>query len=340
VSKDKLTTPAMSRSSPQPRPLRLVTYNAALLPGMPWGLGWASKITPLVMDEAVGRRRMRAMLETMFVDDGDAPADVVCLQEIWDTVLFSWSRVLREEIERMHLDLKVYADPIPWTAPINSGLAIVTRFVVADRDHQAFVASSGLQWFVPKGFQYMSILSPSMEVFHVINTHVHASAMDTAICNNANKCVRIQQQQIMQISDFLRTNIQSRHRIFNTAEYTPLIVIAGDFNVDARNAGPDIATDSTVPFLWLESHFRLRFGLRHMGHHADTRDFPVTYPYFSIPVSMIIDPEIYNHHCCLDHVFSNYPYTTRPKTMRIYDDQSKSHASDHSPVVCAISWQA
>ena len=291
---------------------------------MPWGLGWANKVTSLVLDKETGRKRVREMLE-LFED-----ADVICLQEVWDTVLHRWSDVVREEAEAF--GFQVSAAPIPCGYPVNSGLAILSKYAVSDASSHVFGASSGLQWFVPKGFQHVMLLTEAYEVFHVLNTHIHATAVDTALCNSPHKSIRIQQRQIMQISKYMRENILPPHLTPSPVkgsidDHVPLVILSGDFNVDAINAVPDT---STVTFAWLESHFRLRFKMRHMSEEAE--EHLVTYPFFSLPVSQLVDRSVYEKQFALDHIFSTYPFHDTPTTLRLYDTTADCNFSDHAAV--------
>jgi endonuclease/exonuclease/phosphatase family metal-dependent hydrolase len=274
----------------------------------------------------------------------DQSAHLVCLQEIWDTVLFRWSDVLREEAARY--GFTVHSDPIPCGGYVtNSGLAILSKLPLLDASNQAFTGSTGLQWFVPKGFQHMTFASHAAAI-HVVNTHIHASAIDTALCNSPHKSIRIQQRQIMQISEHIRTHIVPAAQPQSAAaEHIPCLILAGDFNVDARAAGPDLVTQSTVPFAWLASHLRLRFRIHHMGFDEAGRNgggvpyavpYAVTYPFRSLPVSTLVDPDMYNYQCSLDHIFSTRPFVHQPRVLRCYDDQDQCHVSDHSPVLCSI----
>lgn len=320
----------MQEASSRKSTLRIATYNAALLPAPTLGLGKLCTFLnwPIFMDQETGTRRIQIMLATL----AESGAEVVCLQEIWDTVAFRWSDVLRQEAARY--GYTVHPDPIPCGYATNSGLAVLSKLRFLEADSHIFAASSGLQWFIPKGFQHITLLDAERHAVHVINTHIHASAIDTAICNSPHKSIRIQQRQIMQISEHIR-----KYLISNTPKegsaYIPCLIMAGDFNVDARKAGPGLGMDSTVPFAWLASHMTLRFALHHM-HTQSKDDFVVTYPYRSIPVSAIVDQEVYNYQSCLDHIFASRHFVDTPKLLHCYDIHAQCHVSDHCPVITTI----
>lgn len=321
--------------------ISVATYNAALLPGTPTGLGWVSRCFSFVLDAGLGRKRIRAMLKAMAAEG----VQVVCLQEVWDTIFFRWSRVLEEEAES--LGYYVVAAPIPFGSFINSGLAILTKFLIADTSSHTFAASAGIQWLAPKGFQHVALLDgsslagyPCYETFHVINTHIHASSVDTALCNSPAKSIRTQHQQIMQISDHVRRNILGTTAA-DQREFTPLVILAGDFNVDGGRANRDggsgtSETDKdldagTLPFSWLESHFRLRLGMHHPLR------FPTSYPFRSHPVSNLVDQRVYSRKSSLDHIFSTRPFGQQPpRTMTLYDSEMRCYDSDHAPVLVLI----
>lgn len=310
--------------------IHVATYNAALLPGTPTGLGWVSRCFSFAINAELGRKRIRAMLTAMAAEG----VQVVCLQEVWDTIFFSWSKVLTEEAES--LGYYVEAAPIPFGSLINSGLAVLTKLLIADASTHTFSASTGIQRLAPKGFQHVSLLDgpPRYETIHIINTHIHASAVDTALCNSPAKSIRIQHQQIMQVSDHIRKHILGTTESPHQREYTPLVILAGDFNVDAIARSEDEHRDinaGTLPFSWLESHFRLRFGMRH------PLQFPISYPFRSHPVSNLVDPKVYAHKSSLDHIFSTRPFQQPPRTMRLYDMDMHCHDSDHAPVLIRIS---
>ncbi|MBP2474306.1 sphingomyelin phosphodiesterase [Crossiella equi] len=100
--------------------------------------------------------------------------------------------------------------------PEDGGVAVLSRWPIAERVQHVYKAKCGTDAFSAKGFAYARVSSPAGPV-HVLGTHLQA---DDGGCGTNAPAVRA--QQLAELAAFLRA------RAFPAAEP---VVIAGDMNV-------------------------------------------------------------------------------------------------------------
>jgi len=274
------------------------------------------------------RRRFAEMRVVAFLRDGFGGhwPDVLFLQEVWDTPLRKWSRVLELGLAAKGYKVIVKDSRTFWQ-PTNSGLMIASRFPVAldifgapKITSQKFTHSAGFQKVVPRGILCLTVLHPHIGPLALVNTHIHATTEDSRWCNSASTSRRTQERQILQVLKFVAD-----------LPGTPAVVVAGDFNVDR------LSSSSSCSFSF--DRLNCMLGTPPVNLYTSRAATTHTYPHPKNGNSPLVDPTFRNRECYLDHIFANFG---NMDTQEVWIPRAHHHSSppvwisDHAAVLADI----
>jgi endonuclease/exonuclease/phosphatase family metal-dependent hydrolase len=198
--------------------LSFLSYNLYCLPGV------ASAFSPSSCP--LSTERSEAFLEQV------PSYDVLALQEVWDPRYKSIERYAR--LNNLHVVGS--SAPSTWNylslRIFGGGLMIMSKYPIVDTQEIKFDKGSHSDKFVTKGVLYAKIKVDSSYV-HVFNTHLQASyGHEFNFAPNTYASTR--KKQLKKMAEFIQ-------RVTSKDHYP--ILLAGDFNVNARSA-PNDGSDS------------------------------------------------------------------------------------------------
>jgi hypothetical protein len=255
--------------------------------------------------------------------EGDAghevPAwpDVLLLQEVWDTPLFSRSAWLGGALRTLGYRCIASSRAGPCWAPLNGGLLVASRAPFAAPPAElVFRATAGAQSLCPKGALLVRLASPPC---FVCTTHFHAGDEELPCFRGRGRTARIQSSQAEELRAFLREH----GALPGGPGYLGLpLVLAGDFNSDAAGEL------SGLPFR------ALCRALAPAAHLRPPPATPHTYPHpTSCPSPLVFAPHR-GTRAHLDHFFL---LGCAPLGLRVLAPRRGAlWLSDHAPVLAAV----
>jgi len=198
--------------------LSILSYNLFCLPGV------ASAFSPSSCP--LSTERSTAFLKHI------PSYDVIALQEVWDPRYKSLEKYAR--LNNMH----VVGSSAPSTMNYLSlrifggGLMIMSKYPIVDTQEIKFEKGSHSDKFVTKGVLYAKVKIDSSYV-HIFNTHLQAS-YGHEFDFGPNHYANTRKKQLKKMAEFVQR--------VTSKDHFP-ILLAGDFNVNARIA-PDDGADS------------------------------------------------------------------------------------------------
>ena len=165
-----------------------------------------------------------ARLDELIIKMKEENFDIICLQELFSTASNRLSKLLKEfsDFEHVHLSRNTWK-----LKPIDSGLVIMSRFPIVERDSFIFSQGSNIDGYTTKGV--LSVLldiskkdSQEKKYLLVFNTHTQANydLKDESYW-------KIQQSQVSEMAIFIHRKMKQFSGVS--------ALVCGDFNIDARN---------------------------------------------------------------------------------------------------------
>lgn len=263
--------------------ITVASFNLALLSPMPF------------RDEAA---RLRAFVELGFGGMGEsaaaaaaavsaaagaphtppaAPAwpDVLLLQEVWDTPLFSRSAWLGEALRALGYRWLASSRAGPRWAPLSGGLMVASRVpFAAPPSELVFRATAGAQSLCPKGALLVRLASAPP--CFVCTTHFHAGDEELPFFRGRERTTRVQCGQAEELRAFLVAHGALPARPAATAAPPPLI-LAGDFNSDSTAELSGMPFGALCGILAPAAHARPPPGSAHTYPHPTTHASPLVH---------------------------------------------------------------
>lgn len=250
----------------------------------------------------------RLQLAAEFCDDRNA--DVVVLQEVWDS---AWSS---KNVRNAFTAFAAFAhvshfSPLRWHFT-NTGTMVLSKYPIIEHHQVIFRATAGFQSLVSNGAHHAKLVVPDVGELHIIVTHIHAGPNDSAWRNNATVCRQVQMSQLCELKEFIHQVVPSNGRC----------VLVGDFNSDA--IGQASSSRDLLPFSEVVAMF---------GESAlQSIDFPSTYP-FPTSGGKLVNAKFAGESTCVDHIFT--PLDVR--SVAVHEPrQENTWFSDHAIVEVEI----
>ncbi|KAL0476713.1 hypothetical protein AKO1_006160 [Acrasis kona] len=206
----------------------------------------------------------------LFMENETHKFDVLCLQELFSMGGHNRKYELIEGSKKHGL---LYSTSLngSWLSlkPIDSGLLILTKYPILDKDAIVFQEGADIDGWSTKG-AISALVSVPTEDEHdeikmlIVNTHTQAE-----YSTEDPKYYDIQRKQIEEVRQF----IIKKHKQFPKAP----IILCGDFNINARTSALSTGEDSTEAYKTLVSRLNFEEGeewkdliYEKMGHHPVT----------------------------------------------------------------------
>jgi endonuclease/exonuclease/phosphatase family metal-dependent hydrolase len=159
----------------------------------------------------------------VFVEDFLQLFDIVCLQEVFGTFNYRKDRILKEAEKKGFFHYGASNPDMFKGHLIDSGLVILSKFEIVDKDEFTFTVGKGVDGLCSKGVLYAKIKLPNNSV-HVFTTHLQAS-YHTEDLKKFMEYRDVRKIQLIELKKFVDKKVSGCEEP---------VFIAGDFNVDGR----------------------------------------------------------------------------------------------------------
>ncbi|KAL4486458.1 hypothetical protein ABPG72_018412 [Tetrahymena utriculariae] len=194
----------------QIRSVRILTYNIFLRP-------------PPIKNNKDDYKNERTKLFLNAISD----FDIVCLQELFGFLNQRKHKIIFNAMKQGYFYHATSPSPSFFSSYlVDGGLVTISRFPIIEKSYRPFkygVLSDNLS---QKGVLYTKIQANDSFI-HLFNTHLQASYVGAE--NNVKATVITRVDQLILIKDFIKEQVK-KHR----QKETDIIMICGDFNVNAR----------------------------------------------------------------------------------------------------------
>lgn len=220
-------------------PIRVLTYNIFMRP---------------VIGDKTDLKNERAAL----IKDAILHYDIVLFQELFP----EYNNRRKELIEHAHNCHFKYVSvpPAPgWRSKmqgslISSGLLTLSKFPVVITEFIEYKAKAGVDGLATKGVLYSKIKFPNHHHAHVFNTHTQATYNVDYHPSNVSdhKQFMARLRQIQEYRDAVDLCLNNHSRLFKDgpSEFKDIVILAGDFNVNAN--GKPLPKDKFEDLPWVK----------------------------------------------------------------------------------------
>ena len=159
----------------------------------------------------------------LLIEDYLNSFDIICLQEVFEPLSSRKEKIIREA-GRMGFFVATTSKPsITRGHLIDSGLVILSRYEILEKDEVIYTQGKGVDRLCSKGSLYIKI-KPFNTHLHIFTTHLQAEYF-TEDFKTFIQYREVKKSQLIEFKNFVNNKTQlSNDPIF----------IAGDFNVDGR----------------------------------------------------------------------------------------------------------
>lgn len=229
------------------KPVKLLTYNIFM--------------RPIVGDSTDLKNQRIPYIKGAIID-----FDIVCFQELFSNFnnrrssLLSFANKCHFKYASVPPSPSIFAGLVGGSV-INSGLLTISKYPIVYTEFFAFSAKSGVDGLALKGVLYSKIRMPNHHHVHVFNTHTQATYNNTYQPENRgdhnNYLARL--KQIQEMRQTIDKCLNSHSRLFKDgpAEFKDLVILAGDFNVNAN--GTPLPRENFAELPWVKKLKRETF---------------------------------------------------------------------------------
>lgn len=137
---------------------------------------------------------------------------------------------------------------------LNSGLLTISKYPIVHTQFFEFSARAGVDAIALKGVLYSKIKMPNHHHLHVFNTHTQATYKNDYQPENKSDHMNFlaRLKQIQEIRETIDKCLNSHSRLFKDgpANFKDIVLIAGDFNVNAK--GKTLPKANFVDLPWVK----------------------------------------------------------------------------------------